>query len=129
MLRFKDVRARAQTCLRCGGSVRIGGPLDRLARAQLLRALTTGHFSAPMCVIVEETGCSFEEAMETLRHLTRIAGQCHACKANIPVADYVDCPKCGELNITVPPIRTLARGSGRNAIRTRCPVTRPRARQ
>lgn len=129
MLRFEEVRSRARACLRCGGETRIGGPLSRAARAQLLHALTQSPLAAPMCVIVEETGCTFEEAMDTLRHLTRVAGLCHACKANIPVAEYADCPKCGELNITVPPLRTVARGSGRMIIRTRCPVTRPRAHQ
>jgi hypothetical protein len=105
------VRSREHACIRRGGSKQVGGPLDRVLRARLLRLMPEGGVSAPVIAIAKTTGCDVVEAMQTFRHLTYIAGLCHSCAAPIPVADFVDCPKCHGLNITVPPTRIVARDS------------------
>jgi len=100
-LTWDELRARGTPCLRCKWTGPIAGPLSPAGRARVA-AVATGRLNVEVFLFIrQDTGCGLAEAKGMVTHLVKKSGECHWCGAAIPVAELVDCPQCGALNIAL----------------------------
>ena len=75
-------------------------PVRCRRRGARVAAVATGRLNVEVFLFIrQDTGCGLAEAKGMVTHLVKESGECHWCGAAIPVAELVDCPECGALNI------------------------------
>ena len=95
-----DLAGRTPTCARCNDNFVVRG-LDRPLRARLRDLMDSGQPITAIRLIRERAGCGLRDAKRIYEHLVILTGKCHECGADISMSDFLDCPKCSELNINV----------------------------
>ena len=75
-------------------------------RATLARLIESGQRIAALRTIRERTGCALGDAKGCFQHLVIVPERCHWCAQEIPNAEYVDCARCGALNIGLVPLHS-----------------------
>ena len=85
------------SCERCGAFFTLPelSPDKRRLMVELLRA---NQFAEAMRVLPASRDIELTDAKSIVFHITRKPGVCHRCRAVLPSAGEVVCPKCKSLN-------------------------------